>query len=150
MKIFCRNASVVISIFLIFLLTGCNVATSNPWLGFATNKETGKIEWWLSSYPSHRECIRNMYWQVKNDEFQKENYKEPFGCGYLSNNIIDAVLRNELVGDMQFFECLADSKNPEAEKMLVRYSPVLNQINEKQCVSNSNFDIVWIGRFGKK
>lgn len=134
----------------ISILFGCNVSHENPWSGFATNKKTEKIEWWLSSYSSHSECMKNMYWQVKNDEYQKMDYKEPFGCGYMSNNFLDAVVRNELVAERKNFECLAESKNPEIEKMFAKYSPVLNQKDQRQCVNNTKFDVVWIGRFSKQ
>lgn len=139
----------VASLFISTLL-GCDLSSSSPWNGFATNRETGKVEWWLSSYASHSECMKNMYWQVNNDANQKVYYKEPFGCGYMSNNFFDAVIRNELVGEKQNFECLAESKNPQAEKILAKYSPVLNQKDDRQCLANTDFDVVWVGRFSKQ
>lgn len=80
---------------------------------------------------------------------QKENYKEPYGCAFMSNSFLDAVLRNELVADKEYFECLAESKNPDAEQIKVKYSVVLHQKEEKQCVPNTTFDVVWVGRFAK-
>lgn len=131
------------------LLIGCGGSSSKPWNGFATNKETGKIEWWFKDYESHSECVKHMYWQVNNDSFQKEHYKEPYGCAFMSNNFLDAILRNELLAENENFECLAESKNPDAEQMKVKYSVVLNQKEAKQCVPNTNFEVVWVGRFAK-
>ena len=126
-----------------------NDSSKKPWNSFAMNRETGKIEWWFTEYESHNECMKSMYWQVNNDSFHKEHYKEPFGCAFMSNNFLDAVMRNELLAEKKNFECLAESKNPDAEQMKVKYSVVLNQKDEKQCKPNTNFDVVWIGSFAR-
>jgi hypothetical protein len=147
-----KIASLVIGSVLVIVILyvyASNDAAKKPWNGFATSKETGKIEWWFADYESHSECMKHMYWQVKNDSFQKEHYKEPFGCAFMTNNYFDAVVRNELIAEKKYFECLAESKNPSAEQMKVKYSVVLNQRDEKKCVSNTNFNVVWVGGFGK-
>jgi hypothetical protein len=147
-KIIYTVVGIVLTMAVLFWVA-VNESSKKPWGGFATNRESGKIEWWFAEYESHSECIKHMYWQVNNDSIHKEHYKEPYGCAFMSNNFLDAVLRNELLAENQNFECLAESKNPDAEQMKVKYSVVLNQKEEKQCKPNTNFDVVWIGGFGK-
>jgi len=132
-----------------FYLLLIDASSARPWSGFATNVRTGQIEWWFNEHKSHSECKKHMYWQINNEPFNKEHYKEPYGCAFASNNYLDAVLRNELFAEKEYFECLAESKNPDAEKLKLKYSVVLNQRDKKQCVPNTSFDTVWIGRFAK-
>jgi hypothetical protein len=110
------------------LLAGCELledANKAPWQGFATNKRSGRLEWWFIGKSSYRDCIEMMQWETSGDRVNAQWYRAPLGCGYAGNNYWRVWLMNEWSGHSQDFECIARSFNPANTAEGARYSPLL-------------------------
>lgn len=141
MAIFCR---VIFVSLLLLSLPGCDLGeptSEKPWMGFAKHKESGKLQWWFSSYDSYDACIEALNWGVTNT-VQKTWYEKPIGCGFSSNSYIKTIFTNLFVAEMEHFECLLESKNPELREMKMKYGAVLRGY-ENDCVNNSKHKVIF-------
>jgi hypothetical protein len=139
-----RSIGVAAIFVLIFAVAGCiklGESSDTPWSGFATHKESGKLEWWFSSHSSYSECIESMEWGVTNTVNQAW-YTYPVGCAYGSNSRLMAILMNVFVADTEHLECLVGSKNPELRKKKAKYSAVLKGHRE-ECADSSKLSVIW-------
>ena len=108
---------------LLFLLASCDVEVKvkagnleksdpheKPWEIYATNKETKKLEWWLSWHDSRDECLKNVKYDLTSSVHENW-YTEPAGCMYVgSDNRYVLYFVNKLY-NQKVFMCVAKMKN---------------------------------------
>lgn len=66
------------------LLLACAEADtpSRPWQGFATHRETGRLEWFFGSFASRADCMHDMGHQLSGT-MNATWYRQPMGCAYV-------------------------------------------------------------------
>ena len=93
------------------LLTGCDLlqdATSDPWQGYAWQKEDGRFEWVLVSAATHRECLAAIQNHLANTEDGRLRYSAPSGCGYHGPSYLRSWILNFVYpGSGSNFQCIA-------------------------------------------
>ena len=93
------------------LLAGCDLlqdATSDPWQGYAWQKEDGRFEWVLVSAATHRECLAAIQNHLANTEDGRLRYSAPSGCGYHGPSYLRSWILNFVYpGSGSNFQCIA-------------------------------------------
>lgn len=92
-----------------------------PWQGYATNKNSGELQWFLSSYVSRSDCEHGTRTTIASSS---SYYQEPSGCAYSGGNkfVVYAINLYSMGSDMM---CLARSTDLSARKDGTLYGPVL-------------------------
>lgn len=118
---------IVLVLLLSMLLGACNPFDANdtPWVGYATQKKTGRLAWWVLSKSSYSDCIDTIRWETSGSRAGAALFRPPLGCGYSGNEYWRVWLVNALAANMDDFECIARAFDPEAAAAGRRYSPVL-------------------------
>lgn len=110
------------------LMGSCSPSGSgeNPWAGYATHKETGRLAWRPVSKARYGACIDATRWEMSSESAGAASYRPPLGCGYSGNQYWRVWLVNQLAANMDDFECIARFSDKAAAADGHRYSPVLN------------------------
>ncbi len=111
---------------LLFLLSGCDVevkaklgnagkavSLEKPWQIYATNKETKKLDWWLSWHENRNECLKNVKYNLASS-VHANWYIQPAGCMYVGSEGSSRYilyLLNKLY-NQNVFMCIAKIKTP--------------------------------------
>lgn len=111
---------IVLAVALYFGLKTEAPAPGEPWLAYALNKSTGKLEWTsLASYKSLAECNFNADKAIRGGYYQA-----PSGCLYMGyQNPYIQWMTNTVLGN-GMFRCIARQKARERFNDFL-YSPVL-------------------------
>jgi hypothetical protein len=116
-----RKSLVVLA--MLSALSACAEGESKdaPWQGYATNKGSGNLEWFFSSYASRSDCEHGTRTTISSSP---SYYREPSGCAYSGGNkfAVYAINLYSMGSDML---CLARSTDLSARKDGTLYSPVL-------------------------
>lgn len=117
----------IVLVLLLSMLGACNPfgANETPWVGYATQKDTGRLAWWVLSKSSYGECLDTMRWETSGNRASAASFRAPLGCGYSGNQYWRVWLVNVLAANMDHFECIARAVDPASAAAGRRYSPVL-------------------------
>ncbi len=109
---------------LIFLFWRDDTA-SRPWHSYATHKEKGTAEWWLTEYETYEDCRKDMEYQLT--QINANWYRTPFGCAFRSNNYWKAKWMIFMHPNSNFI-CLSKSSSREAAEAKMTYSAALGKM----------------------
>lgn len=121
-----------LAIALLCLTASCSEADGpdKGWIGFATHRETGRLEWFFPRYRSREDCIAGTE-EIALRTVNSSWYRAPTGCGYAGyQNKFVLYLVNLLLGAQQIHCIARHHSGPIAEAGIV-YDIVLQGYGDR-------------------
>ena len=114
------------------VLSACAEANtpSRPWQGFATHRESGRLEWFFGTYASRADCLHDMGHQL-GGTINATWYRQPMGCAYAGyQNPYVIYLVNVALG-AHGLGCVARHTSRALQEAGLFYGPVLKGYPER-------------------